>query len=240
MRLQPAKHLTSRTPVLVELFTSEGCSSCPSADKLLAQLQKDQPVAGALIIPLSEHVDYWDGAHWKDQFSSPLFTARQNDYVRSLKVDSPYTPQMVVDGHSEFVGSDEDSAAKSIAHAAKVRKAKVNLAASFSQTDIVIGVKVKSAIGIKGNRASDVFVAVTENNLSSHVLGGENSGRQLRHTAVVRSLRRVGSINGVAPYEYSGKLRVDPKWKAKDLSVVVFIQSRDSLQILGSAIAWLK
>jgi len=121
---------TPKVPVLVELFTSEGCSSCPPADKLLARLQRQQPAAGALIIPLSEHVDYWDGASWRDPFSSPAFTARQGAYVRALRAQDTYTPEMVVDGQAEFVGSDEDAALNSISAAAEVRKAKVEVSVS--------------------------------------------------------------------------------------------------------------
>src|SRR5204863_4528217 len=106
------------TPIVVELFTSEGCESCPPADVLLRQLASTQPVPGAQIIPLSLHVDYWDQLGWKDRFSSALLTNRQRVYGTRFNIDSVYTPQMVVDGRSELVGSDGAAARKAIARAA--------------------------------------------------------------------------------------------------------------------------
>src|SRR3954465_9521266 len=104
---QPASAPSARVPVVVELFTSEGCSSCPPADALLSRLAKEQPVAGAQIIPLGMHVTYWDQLGWKDPASLPDATTRQQDYGRVFGEDRVYTPQAVVDGHDELVGSDE-------------------------------------------------------------------------------------------------------------------------------------
>src|SRR5215468_4014633 len=116
-----------RSPVVVELFTSEGCSSCPPADAVLAQLQQTQPVAGAEVIALGEHVDYWNYIGWSDPFSAPVFSQRQNDYTNAFGAFSVYTPQMVVDGQTEFVGSKMSKALDAIAKAARAPKAKVQL-----------------------------------------------------------------------------------------------------------------
>src|SRR3984957_14235607 len=118
----------TRVPVLLELFTSEGCSDCPPADRLLELLDQKQPVAGADLIVLSEHVDYWDRLRWKDPFSSSQYTARQQDYTNRYNFDGVYTPQLVVDGRYGFVGSDGRQASATIHKA--MREHKVPIAVS--------------------------------------------------------------------------------------------------------------
>ena len=124
----PAK---AAVPVVIELFTSEGCSSCPPADDVLATLVREQPLRGVQIIGLGEHVDYWDRLGWRDQFSSALFTARQNEYAqRAFHADSIYTPQLIVNGETQVVGSDAKKVKQAIAKAAE-RPASVTLALAF-------------------------------------------------------------------------------------------------------------
>jgi hypothetical protein len=226
-------HKSGRVPVLVELFTSEGCSSCPPADKLLERLQKDQPANGAFIVPLSEHVDYWNSASWRDPFSSAAFSERQSEYVRALHVDSPYTPQMVVNGRTEFVGSDEDSALAAIERAAKSETADVQLSGvSIGISGVTGSIRIGS-VSASGQDSNDVFVAVTQDNLASSVRGGENGGHRLTHTAVVRTMKRIGTVTGTS---FSGTFKVglSPAWRTQDLSVVAFVQSRRSKRILGA------
>ena len=187
----------TRTPVLVELFTSEGCSSCPPADALLIKFQQEQPVPGAQIIVLEEHVDYWEGLGWHDRFSSHQFTDRQNVYGARFKLESVYTPQMVVDGTDEFVGNDAAKASRTIAHAAQTAKIDLHLSAISADHGHVSGT-VSLAGSSAGLPKGDLFAALVDPQAETNVRGGENGGRQLHHAGVVRSLIKIGSIQDLA------------------------------------------
>jgi hypothetical protein len=205
------------TPVLVELFTSEGCSSCPPADQLLIQLERKQPVPGADVIVLGEHVDYWDGQVWHDRFSSHQLTERQVAYAQRFHIDGPYTPQMVVNGEWEFVGNDAAKALRTIQQAA--RQAKPGASISLAPAAGKIHVSVSNA----GKHRLDVFYAITESGLSTSVGGGENKGRQLHHTAVVRLLKRLGATRD-GSFQADLPLTFAEGWNVANLSAVVFLQ----------------
>lgn len=227
-----------RSPVLVELFTSEGCSSCPPADALLAQLVAQQPVAGAHVIPLEEHVDYWNGPGWFDPFSSWEFTERQQEYGRKFDTGSVYTPQMIVDGHSEFVGSRGSQARQSIAQAAQQAKTAVRL--TLAQGDpraAALQVSVGRLAGATPKDKAEVFLAITEAGLHSNVKGGENAGEDLHHAPVVRVLRKIGQADplGDTAFASSQSLSLSGSWKRENLRAVVFIQEKKSRRILGAA-----
>ncbi len=175
-----------RVPVVVELFTSEGCSSCPPADALLASLGQ-QPIDSAQIITLGEHVDYWNQLGWKDRFSSHEYSERQEEYAKRFGLDSPYTPQMTIDGRVQFVGNDKGAARKAIEEAAHSRKT-ANV--SLRRNEDALQIAVEHA----GSGSSIVLLAITEDNLTTQVRSGENGGRQLTHQAVVRYLRPLGSV----------------------------------------------
>jgi len=222
----------ARTPVVVELFTSEGCSSCPPADNLLTRLPRAFPDLD--IIPLGEHVDYWNHLGWKDRFSSTLFSARQQDYGRTFRLESVYTPQMVVDGQAQFNGSDEARAQQEIRKAAQGPKAAVEVV--FGPNDVA---HLKVASVPQGVRNVDMFLAITETNLETTPLAGENDGRRLRHTGVVRSLTTIGHLDTKksATYVAEAKINVNPDWNRGNLRLVWFVQDRSSRKILGAATA---
>ena len=227
-----------RVPVVVELFTSEGCSSCPPADMLLARLERTQPVAGARVIALEEHVDYWNQLGWTDPFSAPQYRARQNDYAVAAHSDNIYTPQMVVNGQTSFVGNDSDRAYQEIGRAAQSQTASVDLKTTpnASNSELVdLSVRVTNAKNAK-IREANLFLAVTESELIGNVSGGENAGRQLRHSAVVRSFGVIGRIDskGSSTGQVVSTLRLPHEWRRENLRAVVFVQERDTYRITGA------
>jgi hypothetical protein len=231
-----------RTPVLVELFTSEGCSDCPPADALLARLARTQPVAGAQVIGLEHHVDYWDHQGWRDPFSSAAASARQVEYARTFGNDSPYTPQMVVDGTAEFVGSNESAARRAIDHAAHNAKASIELSwstSNASRTDLreVLEVRIHQLAAVSRDDPPEVFLAVTEDNLHSNVARGENAGRALDHVSVVRRLERLGKADPGQEVSFTAHpaVKLESSWKRPDLRVVVFVQQQKSCHVLAAA-----
>lgn len=222
-------------PVVVELFTSEGCSSCPPADALLVRLQQEQSVTGAQIIALEEHVDYWNDLGWNDPFSSNEFTERQQHYAEFFRHGGPYTPQMVVDGQFEFVGSRSDEARKSITAAAVAPRANVKVVRNSAAPD---GKEWDVNVGTlpSVNDAAEVWLAVTETGLHSNVEAGENSGRDLVHAAVVRQLIKLGDANAHNENAYSGTARIalQSNWNKANLHVVAFVQEKKSRRIVGA------
>jgi len=223
-------------PVVVELYTSEGCSDCPPADVLLAELDRMQPVPGALIIPLEEHVDYWDRQGWRDPFSSADFTARQREYASRLHIPTPYTPQMVVAGRTEFLGSAPQKALAAIAAAEQVPQAAVavTLDPGTDASSLKAEVRVESfPPGIR--EKAEVRVAVTEDDLSSNVRAGENSGKHLSHRATVRKFMSAGHVEAGKPFSADVKIGLERGWKRENLHVVVFLEGRSTGQIFGAA-----
>jgi hypothetical protein len=227
-------------PVIVELFTSEGCSSCPAADRLLARMEQTQPVPGAQVVAIEEHVDYWNQLGWSDPFSSPQYRARQNDYALAFKAGNIFTPQMVVNGQIAFVGSDMSRAYREIGAAAQAATTSVDLGTGPNSRDpdlLDLSVQVTNAKSTKW-RDSNVYLAVTEKGLTTFVQGGENTGRTLRHSSVVRSFGVIGRVKpqGANGGQLVSTLRLPRDWKRENLRAVVFVQERDSFRITGASV----
>lgn len=230
----PGKTDASAVPVLVELFTSEGCSSCPSADNVLAALERTQSVAGARIVPLALHVDYWDGIGWPDPFSSADATQRQRNYA-SLG-SGAYTPQAVIDGRSETTGSRKAMVEQAIGEAAKRPHATLGVDVA-GRTSAAAPIAVTLKIGaLPPGAASDaeVLVALTQNAVRVAVLRGENAGKTLEHTAVTRQLVVAGKALA-AGTELKASFEVPKGVAAKELRVVAFVQERASRKVLATA-----
>ncbi|MBV9612522.1 MAG: DUF1223 domain-containing protein [Acidobacteriaceae bacterium] len=221
---------SEKTPVLLELFTSLGCSSCPPADKLLAEIDRQQPIAGARLIVLSEHVDYWNTPQWSDPFASATYTERQQAYDSRLGVEA-YTPQLVIDGSSALVGGNWAKTADAIQHMLHGARIAVHVTATRqerkAQIDIAAGPSVMA------NKAR-VFLALAHNQVESHVGGGENAGRDLSEVAVAYSIKQLGKMDGGANFSKSVSIDLPAKSEAGDLRVIAFVRRSDTLQVIGA------
>jgi hypothetical protein len=228
----------ARVPVIVELFTSEGCSSCPGADEELEKLVKSQPIAGANVIGLAFHVDYWNKLGWPDRFSAREFTQRQYEYAKALPTGGRvYTPQMIVDGTSEFVGSDSVKALAGIKDAASKPKSAVDIVVtSIEPSQIKLRLSVPDSAQPTKDQTADALVALTEDDLTSDVNRGENAGRKLHHAAVVRQLKVAASATGPTKFTKDIEITIslDKSWEPRNLKAVAFVQDRGSRQILAA------
>jgi hypothetical protein len=229
---------TGAAPVLVELFTSEGCSSCPPADAMLAKLDQLQPVSGAQIIVLEEHVDYWNHDGWTDQYSSSSITERQNEYGHRFKLNDVYTPEMVVDGETQFNGSEAKSAVAAIQEARSKPKVGVRIS-GFSiegQKNARMHIETDALPAALGVHKADIFVAVALNSAESQVLRGENKGRDLKHVAVALKLTKVGSAEDRAAFSRDVVVKLPSAVEAGNLRVVAFVQKPDSGAVVGASL----
>jgi hypothetical protein len=226
-----AQARSDRVPVLAELFTSEGCSSCPPADRILELLASEPPVDGVDVIIMSEHVTYWDHQGWRDPFGSTTFTSRQQKYGEWFKLESVFTPQLVIDGASQLVGTD--IAGLKAALAKSVTKPKPRLTVAVRENGPQGLVATASGPAVAGGASTDLELvwAVTEDNLEVEVKRGENARRTLHHSGVVRwfSTKKFG--DGAMPASIDIPLR--PEWKRDRLRVVAFVQSARTRDVLS-------
>lgn len=225
----------TNAPVVVELFTSQGCSSCPPADRLVAEVASRPEYAGR-IIALSFHVDYWNRIGWEDPFSSPAWTERQHTYGRALRLDNVYTPQTVVNGVRQFVGSDRAEFERAIEKAAAPL-------ASTSVSAVRDGSKIRATAKATFERAPEaseyfVVVVLTEREITTVVTRGENSGRTLVNDHVVRRLETPARLRGKVGSSADGTVEfdVDPSWKVENLEVVAFVQDPKTMKIVGAGV----
>jgi hypothetical protein len=231
-------HPASPAAVLVELFTSEGCSSCPPADALLQQLERWQPVAGAQLIVLSEHVDYWNHDGWTDPYSSHFFTERQNAYSDHFRLATVYTPQMVVDGNRKFLGSDGRLALQACQKAVGLRKIPIRISSVSHDNAITLQAHIEADALDESYKLkqADVYVVVALNSTESQVVGGENKGRHLNHVAVVQSLTKVGSVKKGKSFAQDVRLKLEPRTDPGRVRVIAFVQESGQGQVLGAAL----
>jgi hypothetical protein len=223
--------------VIVELFTSEGCSSCPPADSFLQKLADSQPVSDVQIVALGEHVDYWNRLGWKDRFSSAAFTERQQAYANHFKLPSIYTPQMVVDGRTELVGTDVNAARNALEQARRAVHGVLSIKTGAGTGPPVLSVTVTAdqLPPISSGDRADIIVAITEDRLASDVKRGENQGKVLAHAAVVRHLAAIGEATQSGASTVTAQLPLSPEWKRENLRIVAFVQARRSRAILAAS-----
>ena len=207
-------------PVVLELFTSQGCSSCPSADELLRKLTRDPKLQGR-VIPLAYHVDYWNSLGWRDPFSAPEWSQRQRDYVRALRLESAYTPQMVVNGTRQMVGSSSFEIDRAIEEESK-RKPEARLTLRLEGGQAIVQAQTA--------KPAELIVVAFENGAVTRVERGENSGRTLANDAIVRQLVRVGTVRG------NEEKRV-PLTLGPNMGAVAFLQEAGTRRIVAAAAA---
>jgi hypothetical protein len=228
---------TARSAVLVELFTSEGCSSCPPADALLERLDRSQPVSDADLIVLSEHVDYWNDIGWRDPYSSHEYSERQSAYAAQFGLGSIYTPQMVVDGHFEFVGSDERRATQAIEIATKVMKTPVSVSVRVgNERTATLHIATGPLPSSIHAESAGIFLAIADDRDESHVSGGENAGRTLKHVAVLQNLIRIGAVDKAAGFSRDMNIDLTAK-NLRNLRIAVIVQEAPAGRVWGAGLA---
>jgi hypothetical protein len=218
----------AQTVPLLELYTSEGCSSCPPADKWLSSIKQDS----GKITPLAFHVDYWNYIGWKDRFSKAEYSDRQRKTAAFGEAGYVYTPQFVMNGR-DFRGWDNSRLNQSIEATQKLAsRANLSLDA-VTQTNGEITLKANAqTVNPVDAKNSDIFVVIYENNLVSQVKAGENSGRELNHDYVVRELFGAYQINN--QNEFSKNFNLSSEWKKRDAGAVIYVQNSQTGDILQS------
>jgi hypothetical protein len=223
-------------PVLVELFTSEGCSSCPPADEFLEQMDAAQPVPGVQLIVLSEHVDYWNHDGWKDPYSSASLTERQSGYVRSLRLNTAYTPQFIVDGVNELKGSGPE-VTQTLLKASAVPKVAVRIHSLRVESGSPALLKAHIDVDATSQKHSaEIFVVIALDHAESQVLRGENTGRHLTHVAVAQEFIKIGKLEKQKPFSQDLQVKLKPGTDPANIRIIAFVQEPGLGKVLGTAV----
>jgi hypothetical protein len=209
--------------VVAELFTSEGCSSCPPADKLVEKLQQDNP--GKAIYVLAYHVDYWDHQGWKDRFSDAAYTARQRRYADWLNLETVYTPQMVINGRKEFIGSYENQITKTI-----TKELAQPVTNTLTLRTHVEGSKLHVDYTTASEKKAELVLVLVQRSATSNVKAGENTGRQLSHVQIVRQLY-TQDVNGAKKIT----MELPGDFTAKGYELIGFVQHTKNGSITAAA-----
>lgn len=224
------------SPVLVELFTSEGCSSCPPADAFVVKLDASQPIAGAQLIVLSEHMDYWDSQGWADPYASAALTARQRGYVHALGLHEAYTPQLIIDGVTELRLQERQQVVPILQKAAAAPKIPVSIAGvtveSGAPATLVGRVEVN---GSSVQHKTDIYLGLALDHVTSQVLRGENRGQTLTHVAVVESLSKIGSLSPGQTFSQEIRVPLKPGMDPANVRTVIFAQEPGYGRVIGAA-----
>lgn len=221
MTMRGAPPKLGPSPVVVELFTSQGCSSCPPADALIHDIANDPAMRGR-VIPLAFHVDYWDSLGWRDPFSSKEWTQRQARYAHTMHLNSAYTPQAVINGTREFVGSNRSAMSAALEKASNEKsRADVTLTARREADSLIATIHAT----VPAN--NDLMLAVVEDGVTTKIQHGENAGRTVIDDSIVRRLVRVTGQTATVP--------LDPAWR--NLTAAAFVQDRTTLAIGAAATA---
>lgn len=227
----------AKVPVVIELFTSEGCSSCPPADAWLKRIDAGQPISGAQLIVMSEHVDYWNHEGWKDPYSSSSLTDRQNEYEHTLGQGDPYTPQAIVDGTVILHFTDPQQVKQALLNAATTAMVPVHIVSATIDPKNPEALHAKIQIdGAKATHSATIYGAVLLDHAQSQVLKGENSGKHLEHVAVVESFTKIGKLDKGKDFDRDVEIKLKPGMDPSNLRFAVIAQESGPGKVIGAAL----
>jgi hypothetical protein len=232
LQAQTAVDSPAQKVVLIELFTSEGCSSCPPADALLRQVNGSRTSGDQLVVGISEHVTYWNGLGWSDPFSSPAYTDRQNAYGERFHLEGVYTPQMVINGEEQIVGSDRAALLRAV-ETEETQHPRVSvriLSLNLAGNTLAVSFSISGDMPAQG---ADLIAVLADDSDRSSVLHGENSGQTLAHVAVARSISRVARLRSAG--ERTVQVQIPPTFLATQKHhLILFAQTPGYGRVLGA------